>query len=240
MAGEAAEPEPSTQGPGLPVAVQRAPPVPLRRPAPAHNRAVDATQAATGSGSWVYHMARSMRMGIHTLSPQSLAATGTLAPEDDSEGYTESESGSYMSSAAGGLLASSLRRDSGVGLAEQGGNAQVDDAWDAAGGPVVAGQSPDPGRVRVSFSNSPRRARSSSAGSGGQVGGLSASLRGSASAGSSTGVASAEAGGVLRSAMRREGHRSGVQRSTSFEGLKRGSSFSDQGGSSGRPPPSPQ
>jgi hypothetical protein len=93
----------------------RAPPVPLLRQAPAHTRAAEAAQSTGASGSWAYHMARSMRLGIHTLSPQSLAAAGGLASgASDEEGGSDgdgedsvSESGSsYRSS----YLASSLGR----------------------------------------------------------------------------------------------------------------------------------
>jgi len=82
---------------------QRARGVPLRQPAPAHQRVYDAAQSA-GSGSWVYTMARSVRLGLHALSPQSLAATGGLGgPDEDCSG--SEVSGSYAST---GMLASSL------------------------------------------------------------------------------------------------------------------------------------
>jgi hypothetical protein len=82
---------------------QRARGVPLRQPAPAHQRVYDAAQSA-GSGSWVYTMARSVRLGLHALSPQSLAATAGLGGPDE-DGSGSEVSGSYAST---GMLASSL------------------------------------------------------------------------------------------------------------------------------------
>eukprot|EP00879_Flechtneria_rotunda_P000652 GHRR01000766.1.p1 GENE.GHRR01000766.1~~GHRR01000766.1.p1 ORF type:complete len:730 (+),score=256.50 GHRR01000766.1:2549-4738(+) len=86
----------------------RAPPVPLTRPAPAHQQCnADAGQSQS-AGSWVYTMARSVRLGMHTLSPQSLTATGGLsAPDMDSESGSEPSDG-YLSSTPGGVLADSL------------------------------------------------------------------------------------------------------------------------------------
>lgn len=214
----------------------RAPPVPLRRPAPAHTRVIDAAQSCTGDGSWVYTMARSMRMGIHTLSPQSLAATGGLAPEEGSE-YSGSESGSYLSSTPGGLLASSLRQEGGLG--------DVSPGYVPTGGigsEEFAGVNPrqwqgsGSGRPRVSFGAlaSSRDGAEAAAGPGGDVGSESARVR----EGTPTGASSSG----LRPAIRRSSPGLGMQRSASFGSLPAGqdSSSLQQAGSWGRPPRSPQ
>jgi hypothetical protein len=202
--------------------------MPLRRPAPAHERVYDAAQSATGSGSWVYTMARSMRLGIHALSPQSLAAVGGgLGGAEDEESGGESDVGSYTSSApGGGLLAASLG----------GGDGNL--SGGAAAGAGLAGHSPvqagERGRVVIGF-GTPNSSRAAGRLSPlapqqqqQQQGGLSASLRMPAAAGAGAGAGTA----------------GGVRRSSSTGGLARSSSFGNvprpqqPGGSRGsRPPP---
>eukprot|EP00775_Hariotina_reticulata_P005318 gene5318-5553_t len=142
----------------------RAQGVPLRRPAPAHQRVYDAAQSA-GSGSWVYTMARSVRLGMHALSPQSLAATAGLGQDDDGSG--SEVSGSYAST---GMLASSLDyggrtpdRLSGSGLAGPSGPSQP------AGSPVGIGGSSS--GFRVVFADGAGLAAGEAGGSSGHSGG---------------------------------------------------------------------
>jgi hypothetical protein len=220
-------------------------PVPLRRPAPAHERVYDAAQSATGSGSWVYTMARSMRLGIHALSPQSLAAVGDgLAAGDDEESGGESDVGSYMSSTpGGGLLAASLGGGGGGGDSSLRGHAGGSAAGVLAGlSPVQAGER---GRVVIGF-GTPNGSR----GAGRlsplappqqqpQQGGLSASLRTRASA--AAGAGADDAAGAAGAAAASAG---GVRRSSSTGGLARSSSFGSiprpqqpRTSRDGRPPP---
>ncbi|KAF6261039.1 hypothetical protein COO60DRAFT_1294068 [Scenedesmus sp. NREL 46B-D3] len=207
-------------------------PVPLQRPAPAHDAVYDAAQSAAGSGSWVYTMARSMRLGMHALSPQSLAAVGGgLAGGDDEESGGESDVGSYMSlTPGGGLLAASLGGGEGV----SGGAAAVTGL--AGRSPVQTGER---GNVVIGFGmpNFSRAAGRSSPLAPQQQGGLSASLRmpaGRAAAGA--GASGANVAGA--------GAASGVRRSSSTGGLARSSSSGSiphmqqpSGGRGGRPPP---
>ncbi|KAF8058115.1 SLC35F6 [Scenedesmus sp. PABB004] len=176
----------------------RAPPVPLRRPVPAHEpRLFDAAAATPGAsgGSWVYTMARSMRMGLHTLSPQSLAATGGLAPDELDTG-SESD-GSYLSSTPGGLLAASLGRRSSGGIFNYSG-----------GGSAVVGLSPPPG---------------GGGGSGGGGGGGGLALGGGGPALAPGGGRGA--GGLTASFARDRQAGGGVRRSSSASGMARSASF---------------
>jgi hypothetical protein len=208
-------------------------PMPLRRPAPAHERVYDAAQSATGSGSWVYTMARSMRLGIHALSPQSLAAVGGgLGGAEDEESGGESDVGSYMSSAPGaGLLAASLG-DCGLTGGGGGGEGGL-----ARHSPVQAGER---GRVVIGF-GTPNSSRAAGRLSPlapqqqqqQQQGGLSASLRTPAAAGEVGGDAGG--GGTAGGGMRRSSSAGGLARSVSFGNVPRPQQPAGSRGS--RPPP---
>eukprot|EP00878_Enallax_costatus_P015983 GHUV01016759.1.p1 GENE.GHUV01016759.1~~GHUV01016759.1.p1 ORF type:complete len:582 (+),score=158.63 GHUV01016759.1:1207-2952(+) len=222
---------------GIPTAVgSRAPPVPLRRPAPAHTQAFDAAQSSGTSGSWVYTMARSMRMGIHTLSPQSLGISGGLAPEEGSQSdYSGSESGSYMSSTPGGLLASSLRQDGGVsGTSLSPTRGLGPDDFIGFAPPQWQGSGSGSGRARVSFGETVVGGQGSAAGGGGAgpAAGPSPTLRGP------PGGAGASSGRELRPAIRRGGASLVMQRSASLGNLpvRQDSMGTNQPRSSGRPP----
>ncbi|WIA33541.1 hypothetical protein OEZ86_006665 [Tetradesmus obliquus] len=223
-------------------------PMPLRRPAPAHERVYDAAQSTGGSGSWVYTMARSMRLGIHALSPQSLAAVGGgLGGGDDEESGGESDIGSYTSSAGGGLLAASLGRGDGS-LGGGGGG-----VGGGAAGVGLAGHSPvqagERGRVVIGF-GTPNSSRAAAGRLSPlapqqqqqqQQGGLSASLRVPA-AGAAAAASAAAAAGAAGAAG--DGASGGMRRSSSAGGLARSAPFGNvprpqqpPGGRGSRPPP---
>ncbi|WIA13396.1 hypothetical protein OEZ85_006976 [Tetradesmus obliquus] len=221
-------------------------PMPLRRPAPAHERVYDAAQSTGGSGSWVYTMARSMRLGIHALSPQSLAAVGGgLGGGDDEESGGESDIGSYTSSAGGGLLAASLGRGDGSLGGGGGGGGGGAGVGLAGHSPVQAGER---GRVVIGF-GTPNSSRAAAGRLSPlapqqqqqQQGGLSASLRVPASGAAAAASAAAAAGAAGAAA---EGAAGGMRRSSSAGGLARSAPFGNvprpqqpAGGRGSRPPP---
>eukprot|EP00878_Enallax_costatus_P019124 GHUV01020166.1.p1 GENE.GHUV01020166.1~~GHUV01020166.1.p1 ORF type:complete len:187 (+),score=32.24 GHUV01020166.1:854-1414(+) len=181
-------------------------------------------------------MARSMRMGIHTLSPQSLGISGGLAPEEGSQSdYSGSESGSYMSSTPGGLLASSLRQDGGVsGTSLSPTRGLGPDDFIGFAPPQWQGSGSGSGRARVSFGETVVGGQGSAAGGGGAgpAAGPSPTLRGP------PGGAGASSGRELRPAIRRGGASLVMQRSASLGNLpvRQDSMGTNQPRSSGRPP----